>query len=148
VGLGHLRSRKILNIVVSYIWQPHYTVIVFWEYNFRSLSSLLRFYTFIFVFIVFVFVFMRTMMMSEKKALFNPVPNGSPIPLILSFAFCIYFRNYLFICCFNLIGWFNGWIDSVNGRIQSDWNVLWSSRVKLKLNRWCCSPWDCIGLAH
>jgi len=43
---------------------------------------------------------------------------------------------------------FNGWIESVNEWIHSDWNVLWSSRVRIKPNRWCCSPCDCIGLAH
>jgi len=33
-----------------------------------------------------------------------------------------------------LIVGFNDWINSVNGRIQSNWNVLWSSRVGVKSN--------------
>jgi len=40
---------------------------------------------------------------------------------------------------------FNGWNDSINRWIQFYWNVLWSSRVGVKSNRWCCSPCDCIG---
>jgi len=60
----------------------------------------------------------------------------------------LFFRNYLLIFYFNPIAEFNGWIESVNDSIQFDWNVMWISWIRIKSNRWCFSPCDCISLAR